>query len=120
MEKVALNNFQLDHLAQSDPKLSQVFYRTVPCDKLPSLVLKEGPTAYIVNTDPSHEPGRHWIALWTEANVCQVMDSYGVSLVSLKHRIIDALTWKEICETPCQQDTWKSRPHGIYDLLHLY
>ena len=24
--------------------------------------------------------GRHWIALWTEGNVCQVMDSYGVSL----------------------------------------
>ena len=192
MEKVALNNFQLDHLAQSDPKLSQVFYRTVPCDKLPSLVLKESPTAYIVNTDPDHEPGRHWIALWTEGNVCQVMDSYGVSLDVygtadpikewikrhfkyqlvnekslqslfsqscgnyalmflvykanghsmnefldlfsshdfvgndrkvgswLKHRIIDALAWKEICETPCQQDTWKSRPHGISDLLHLY
>lgn len=38
----------------------------------------------------------------------------------LKHRIIDALAWKEICETPCQQDTRKSRPHGIYDLLPLY
>lgn len=169
-----------------------MFYRTVPCDKLPSLVLKEGPTAYIVNTDPDHEPGRHWIALWTEGNVCQVMDSYGVSLDVygtadpikewikrhfkyqlvnekslqslfsqscgdyalmflvnkanghsmnefldlfsshdfvgndrkvgrwLKHRIIDALAWKEICETPCQQDTRKSRPHGIYDLLPLY
>ena len=80
MENVALNNFQLDLLAQSDPKLSQVFYGTVPCDKSPSLVLKAGPTAYIVNTYPHYEPGRHWIALWTKGNVCQVMDSYGVSL----------------------------------------
>ena len=38
----------------------------------------------------------------------------------LKHRIIDALAWQEICETLCQQDKQRSRPHGIYDLLHLY
>ena len=192
MEKIALNNFQLDHLASQDPKLSQVFYRTVPCDTLPALVLKAGPTAYIVNTDPHNEPGRHWIALWTEGDVCEVMDSYGVSLdvygttepikewinrhfkhrvvnrktlqsiVSkscgdyalmflvfrargfsmnefldlfssndfvgndrkvgqwLRHRIVDALAWKEICETPCQQDTRTSALSGIYDLLHLY
>ena len=80
MEQVALNNFQLDHLASQDPKLSQAFYRTVPWDKLPSLGSKEGPTAYIANTNPHDGPGGHWIALWTEGNACQVMDSYGVSL----------------------------------------
>ena len=42
MEKIALNNFQLNQLASQDLKLSQVFYRTVPCDKLPALMLKEG------------------------------------------------------------------------------
>ena len=75
MEKVALNNLQLDLLAQSDPKLSQLLCGTVACDQLPSLVMKEGPTAYIVNTDPQDKPGRHWIALWTEGNVCEIMDS---------------------------------------------
>ena len=69
MEKVALNNVQLDYLAHADPKLSQVFYGTVPCDGLPALVPAEGPTAYIVNTDPQDEPGKHWIALWTQDNV---------------------------------------------------
>ena len=43
-------------------------------------MLKEGPTAYIANTNLHDGPGRQWIALWTEGNVCQVMDSYGVSL----------------------------------------
>lgn len=80
MEKVALNNLQLDHLAQSHPQLSKVFYGTVACDRLPSVLVKEGPTAYIVNTDPSDEPGTHWISLWTEGNVCEIMDSYAVSL----------------------------------------
>ena len=42
--------------------------------------MKEGPTAYIVNTDPHDEPGTHWIALWTEGNTCEIMDSYDISL----------------------------------------
>ena len=35
MEKVALNNLQLDHLASMHPKLSRVFYGTDPCDVSP-------------------------------------------------------------------------------------
>ena len=80
MEKVALNNLQLDHLARSQPKLSRVFYGTVPCDRLPRTLPHEGPTACIVNTDPHDEPGKHWIAIWTEGNVSEIMDSYGLSL----------------------------------------
>ena len=80
MEKVALNNLQLDYLAGTHPRLAQVFYGTVPCDRLPRTLPQEGPTAYIVNTDPHDEPGRHWIAIWTEGNVSEIMDSYGLSL----------------------------------------
>ena len=80
MEKVALNNLQLDYLAGTHPKLAQVFYGTVPCDRLPKTLPQEGPTAYIVNTDPHDEPGKHWIAIWTEGNVSEIMDSYGLSL----------------------------------------
>ena len=80
MEKVALNNLQLDHLARSHPKLSRVFYGTVPCDRLPRTLPQEGQTACIVNTDPHDEPAKHWIAIWTEGNVSEVMDSYGLPL----------------------------------------
>ena len=80
MEKVALNNLQLDHLASMHPKLSRVFYGTVPCDRLPRTPPEEGRTAYIVNTDPYDRPGKHWIALWTHDNVCEILDSYGLSL----------------------------------------
>ena len=75
-----MNNLQLDYLAGTHPRLSQVFYGTVPCDRLPRTLPQEGPTAYIVNTDPHDEPGRHWIAIWTEGNVSEIMDSYGLSL----------------------------------------
>ena len=84
MENVALNNHQLDYLAQADPKLCQLFYWTVACDRLPSVVNREGPTAYIVNTDPRDKPGKHWIALWTHDNVCEILHSYALPLQEYK------------------------------------
>ena len=60
MEKVALNNIQLDHLAGTNPYLSRVFYGTVPCDRLPRTLPEEGPSAFIVKTDPHDEPGEGW------------------------------------------------------------
>ena len=80
MEKVALNNVQLDRLAQSQPTLKPYFYRTRPCDRLPTSPDKKGPVAYIVNTDLEGQPGRHWIALWTCDNACENLDSYALPL----------------------------------------
>ena len=82
MEKVILNNLQLDYLAWAHPSLACVFHGTVPCDRLPRVVPQEGPTAYIVNTDPHDKPGMHWLALWTHGNVCEIMDSYAIPLDS--------------------------------------
>ena len=36
MEKVTLNNVQLDILAESDPELKPYFYGTIACEELPS------------------------------------------------------------------------------------
>ena len=84
MEKVALNNHQIDYLAKADPKLCQLFYGTVACDRLPSVVNREGPTAYIVNTDPHDKPGKLWIALWTQDNVCEILDGNVIPLQEYK------------------------------------
>ena len=76
MEKEALNNIQLDHLAGTNPKLSGVFYGTVTCDRLPRTLPEERPSAFIFNTDPHDEPGTHW----TRGNVCEILDSYALPL----------------------------------------
>ena len=80
MEKVALNNAQLDALAEHHPSLKPYFHKTLPCDGLPDRPDKKGPVGYIVNTDPQGMPGRHWVALWTHDHVCEIMDSYGLPL----------------------------------------
>lgn len=80
MEKVSLNNVQLDLPVKSQPSLKPYFYGTLPCDRLPNQPDKKGPVGYIVKTDPQGQPGRHWIALWTQNNVCEIMDSYALPL----------------------------------------
>ena len=77
---MALNNVQLDYLARDDPQLKPVFYWTVACDRLPKSPVKTKPQGYIVNTDPHDQPGQHWLAVWTDGNVCEVMDSYALPL----------------------------------------
>ena len=77
---MALNNVQLDYLARDDPELKPVFYGTVACDRLPKSPVKTQPQGYIVNTDPHDQPGQHWLAVWTDGNVCEVLDSYALPM----------------------------------------
>lgn len=84
MEKVQLNNVQLDRLANQHPDLSPYFYQTVACNRLPKKPVTHRPCAYIVNTDPDSKPGLHWLGLWTENGVCEVMDSYALPLTTYK------------------------------------
>ena len=90
MEKVASNNHQLDYLAQADPTLCQLFYGTVACDRLAAVVNRERPTAYIVNTDPHAQPGKHWIELWTQDNVCVILDSCALPLQDYKNTELES------------------------------
>ena len=76
MEMVSLNNVQLDHLANHHPSLARYFYGTVACDRLPNKPVKTEARGYIMNTNPHDMPGRHWIALWTCGNMCEVLGSY--------------------------------------------
>lgn len=80
MEKVVLNNVQLDYLAFNHPQLGKYYVGTTACDKLPTTLPKEGKTAFIVNTDPHDKPGRHWIAVWIEGDRCELLDSFSLSL----------------------------------------
>ena len=83
MEKVTLNNVQLDHLATGDALLKPYFNAAVACDRLPRRKIKNETCGYIVNTDPHNRPGRNWLALWIHSgNVCEVIDSYALPLGS--------------------------------------
>ena len=124
MEKVPLNNVQLDHLAKADALLKPYFYGTVACDRLPSRPIKKVPRGYIVNTDPHDRPGRHWLALWTHSgNVCEVMDSYALPLES--YETTDLLQdwlksqWKYVIYNGQSLQSIYSKSCGNYALFYL-
>ena len=103
MEHVALNDRQLSYLAFEDPVLKKYFVGTFPCDRLPKVPDKSRPRGYIVNTDPHDQPGQHWMALWTQNNVCEVMDSYALPLDTYRQaqRLRDWLTKWSSLRTLC-------------------
>ena len=78
MEYVPLSTQECNMVANQDPILKKIFQGTFPCDGLPRPPKKNA--CYIVNTDPTGQPGQHWIALWLENQLIEVMDSYGLPL----------------------------------------
>ena len=76
MELVPLSDRVLRTLAGRDKDLKRVFVGVFPADKLPKRKIKDDhhKRAYIVNTDPAGEPGQHWLELWTEGGVFEVLD----------------------------------------------
>ena len=123
MEHVALNNVQLDYLARDDPQLKRYFYGTVACDRLPKSPRKTQPQGYIVTTDPHDQPGQHWLAVWTDGNVCEVLDSYALPLETyvqgapLRAWIVQH--WKYVVTNGKSLQAISSKSCGDYALLYL-
>ncbi len=69
-----MNTTQLQQYMLSDPYIKQYYGGVLARDQLPIYVNK--PKIYIVNTDPIHQPGQHWIAMWID-DVPKHLDSIG-------------------------------------------
>lgn len=65
----------LCRLACGDAFIKKKFGGVFPCDGLPKH--KAGFLYFIVNLDPKHLPGSHWIAIAFKKNVAFYFDSYG-------------------------------------------
>lgn len=122
MEWMALTDADLRQLARTDPKLKRVFVRVFPENRLPPKPTKTCRAAYIVNTDPEGEPGKHWIAIWTNRTGCEVMDSYGLPLEGYGLPHVSAWIaehWPHARRNDPTLQAMNSRACGHYCLLYL-
>ena len=121
MESVALSNEQLDYLARDDPLLKAYFRGVFPCDGLPDKKYRGRQNAYIVNTDKKGQPGKHWMALWTRDNLCEVMDSYALPIeVYGAQPLEDWLKkWKYVVSNGQSLQNVNSKSCGHYALMFL-
>ena len=70
---------ELKTLANQFPWLRRYFIGVFSIDTLPTTI-SSYPTALIINSDPSHLPGQHWVALFVEnETVSEYFDPYGLS-----------------------------------------
>jgi hypothetical protein len=68
---------QIARALRSDPKVSSNFVGVFASDRLP-VSLSHYPASIVVNTDPAHKPGTHWIACYFDKNRhLDYFDSYG-------------------------------------------
>ena len=73
-----MDSMQLTHVLRSDRFTRPYFQGVFPSDCLRHLIPKL-PCAVVVNTDPSHRPGAHWVAIFISKNgVGDYFDSYGL------------------------------------------
>lgn len=76
-----MDNITIEKILKQNNKYNTIrnsFLGVFPRDKLPQV--KKLPACFILNTQPSSEPGEHWLAFYIDdKNVCDFFDSYGNS-----------------------------------------
>ena len=124
MERVALTTSQINYLANKDPILAPFFCGALASDELPSNPKRGKPKGYVVNTEPRNKSGHHWIAIWTENNVCEIMDSFALPL---DHYKLDATPlaewvnrhWKYVVTNGQALQALPNQTCGHYALFYL-
>ena len=72
-----MNTVQIREALKQDPITSKKFCGVFPSDKLPQTVDRY-PCGFVANTDPSSEPGTHWVAFYFPSEQKgEFFDSYG-------------------------------------------
>lgn len=83
-----MNTFEIVNIIEQDLILNKVFAGVFSRDKLPEKI-ETKPAALIVNTDLSHEPGQHWVAMYFDSNKgVDYFDSYGLMPIRDEFNIV--------------------------------
>lgn len=72
-----MNTSQLQKALHFHPQTTSVFGGVYARNKLPR-VPQNKKVAYIVNTDPAHKPGKHWVAFFLTKTTAYYFDPYGI------------------------------------------
>lgn len=75
-----LNSVQLCHALNENINTRQIFNRILSADELQQINVQNKNPLYVINTDPSHLPGKHWICFFVENNCIEIFDSLGNTL----------------------------------------
>ena len=87
-----MNTGQIENVLKNN--MPDCFVGVFSSDKLPKI--KEFPSAFVANTDPSHKSGTHWVAFYLPSqNSIEYFDTYGKSpKVPAFQKFVKGSNWK--------------------------
>lgn len=104
-----MNELQIQHLLWQDPFTRPIVKKVCPRNRLPvhlSLKPHDPPVAYVVNLDPAHLPGSHWVALYLDpVNGGEYFDSYGSKPIPECSRLLQSCPRASYNSVMLQEDT---------------
>ena len=72
-----MNTLPIECLLKNDSKTKSIFKKVCALDQLEKPTF---PSAYVINSDPSSEPGKHWVAVYFDKRGrVEYFDCYGLS-----------------------------------------
>ena len=132
-----MNTSQIKTALESDSTLCEKFCGVFPADHLPQK-LNAYPCGFVANTDPSSQPGTHWVAFYFPSKEKgEFFDSYGQSPRRYRKSFEDFLqehshewefntqklqsSWSNVCGQYCIfYLSHRARGHGMKKIVQLF
>ena len=110
-----MNTLQLKRALEHNPSTKKIFGGVFAADELPK-TFDTFPYGFVANTDPSTEPGTHWVAFYFPSrDKGEFFDSYGYPPEHYGLESYDIETWNKYK----LQSSW-SNVCGQYCIFYLY
>lgn len=77
---------QLRRALRFHPYTKSIFGGVYAWNRLPTRVPENRTVAFVVNTDPAHKPGQHWVVFYIKKDTIYYFDPYGIPPVRF-HKI---------------------------------
>ena len=72
-----MKSSQLEKALSSHPVTRNIFKGVFARNRIPTFPKNER-LSFVVNTDPAHKPGKHWLAFYVNEDTVYYFDSYGL------------------------------------------
>ena len=122
-----MNTLQLERALKRNRFTNKIFCGVFAADQLPKL--KTFPCGFVANTDPSTEPGMHWVAFYfPSTGKGEFFDSYGHppeyygfdEIETWNTRPIQS-SWSEVCGQYCIFYLYhKARGYSMSKIVNLF
>ena len=110
-----MNTHQIKRVLERNPYTKKTFCGVFAADQLPETV-DTFPCGFVANTDPSTEPGTHWVSFYFPSrDKGEFFDSYGYPPEHYGFKLYEIETWND----RKLQSSW-SQVCGQYCIFYLY